>query len=64
MKENIIIRGTPILGILGVILVVLKVLEQITLPWVWVLAPFWAPIALFFILLFVIFVGCMFWGNK
>lgn len=31
---------------LGVAFVVLRLLEKIDWPWVWVLAPFWAPFVL------------------
>lgn len=50
IKDNIYIvgdvanksrSGFPVLGILLLILVTLKVLGKITLPWVWVLTPLW-----------------------
>lgn len=34
------------LGLLGIILVVLKALGLISLSWLWVTAPFWAPLVL------------------
>ena len=36
----------PILGILGVLFIAFKLAGVIAWPWVWVLAPFWAPLAL------------------
>jgi hypothetical protein len=36
----------PVLGLLGATLVVLKALGYVTWPWLWVLAPFWIPVAL------------------
>lgn len=33
-------------GLLGVAFVVLKLTAVIDWPWVWVLAPFWVPLAL------------------
>jgi len=36
----------PVLGLLGATLVVPKALGYISLPWVWVLAPFWIPFAI------------------
>ena len=33
----------PVFGLLGAVLVILKVLGKITLAWKWVLAPFWVP---------------------
>lgn len=35
-----------ILGLLGIVFVVLKLLGKISWSWWWVLAPFWAPVAL------------------
>lgn len=37
----------PVLGILGVALVVAKAIGLLTWPWVWVLAPFWIGPAIF-----------------
>jgi len=31
------------LNLLGVILIVLKVLNEISISWIWVFAPFWIP---------------------
>lgn len=44
----------PVLGILGVAFVVLKLTGVITWSWWWVLAPFWVPIAIVFIVLFIV----------
>lgn len=41
-------KSFPVLGLLGVVLVILKVLGEISLPWIWVLAPFWVPWAIVF----------------
>jgi hypothetical protein len=38
--------GVGIFGILGIVFVVLKLVGVIAWPWLWVLAPFWAPLAL------------------
>ena len=46
-------RGVSLITLLGVILVVLKALNFISLAWLWVLAPFWIPIA-FIVLLLII----------
>ena len=45
----------PILGILGVLFVTFKLAGVIAWPWVWVLAPFWVPLALM-VALFVVIV--------
>ena len=57
MKDKVTIKtgaSLPILGLLGAVLVVLKALGLITLSWLWVLAPFWIPIAGFMIALVLI----------
>lgn len=41
----------PIAGILGCIFVTLKLTGYIAWSWWWVLAPFWAPLALFLAIL-------------
>ena len=35
----------PVFPILGLIFVTLKLTGHIAWPWLWVLAPFWAPFA-------------------
>jgi hypothetical protein len=38
--------GIGLLALLGVVFVVLRLLHKIDWPWLWVLAPFWAPYAI------------------
>jgi hypothetical protein len=38
--------GIGVSGLLGVAFVVLKLTGHITWPWLWVLSPFWIPLAL------------------
>jgi hypothetical protein len=38
--------GVGVFGLLGVAFVVLKLTHVIDWPWIWVLAPFWAGLAL------------------
>lgn len=46
-KTNVVVRNSfPVMGILGVILIVLKLLGVIHLSWLWVLAPFWIPLVI------------------
>lgn len=40
----------PILGILGLIFITLKLTGHITWSWLWVLSPFWIPVAILLIL--------------
>lgn len=60
MKDKVTIKtgaSLPILGILGAVLVVLKSMELITLPWLWVLAPFWLPVVGLLVVLTVIMIS-------
>jgi hypothetical protein len=38
--------GVGVLGLMGVMFTGLKIAGVISWPWVWVLAPFWIPLAL------------------
>lgn len=48
MSEKVVVTsgGIGVFGLLGVILVTLKVLNLIELSWFWVIAPFWMPLAI------------------
>jgi len=46
-QKDVTVTYSPVLGVLGAVLVVLKLLGEIELAWVWVLAPFWIPWAAF-----------------
>lgn len=39
-------NGIGVLGLLGVLFIGLKLTGYITWPWIWVLAPLWAPLVL------------------
>jgi len=41
----------PIIGILGLIFITLKLTGHIAWSWLWVLAPFWIPIAIALIII-------------
>lgn len=45
--------GVSIGGLLGVLFVGLKLGGVITWPWLWVLAPFWVPLAILAVILVV-----------
>lgn len=49
MKDNQ--KPFPIAGILGLIFITLKLIGIINWSWVWVLAPFWIPLAVVLIIL-------------
>jgi hypothetical protein len=51
-------RSPPVLSILGAVLVVLKATNVTALPWLWVLTPFWGPLALLTGFLAVVAIGC------
>lgn len=34
--------------VVGIVFIILKLVDVITWPWIWVLAPFWLPLLLFF----------------
>lgn len=44
----------PYLGILGLIFITLKLTGHITWSWLWVLSPFWIPIGLGLLILFLV----------
>lgn len=48
MKENktVVTYSSSLSTVLGVVFLVLKLVGVIDWAWVWVLAPFWIPIAL------------------
>lgn len=48
--------GISILGLLGLIFIVLKLVGVITWSWVWVLAPFWIPTVIFLVVLFIMLI--------
>ncbi len=64
-KDNKVVvnAGFPVLGILGSTLIVLKLLGKITIPWVWVLAPFWIPAAVILVLLVAALAAYLKWGD-
>ena len=53
-KKVTINFGSIIPGLLGVAFVVLRLCKVIAWPWVWVLAPFWIPIALGLIIIIIL----------
>ena len=55
--------GVGIAGLLGIVFIVLKLTGVIAWSWLWVLAPFWVPAALFVVVvvpvLFVVVVAAI-----
>ena len=46
----------PILGVLGLIFITLKLTGYITWSWLWVLSPFWIPIAIGLLIFLIVFI--------
>lgn len=44
-------NGPGVVGLLGVLFVGLKLTGFISWPWIWVLAPFWIPVAVALVLI-------------
>lgn len=38
--------SSAILGAVGIVFIILKMVGAISWPWLWVLAPFWLPLAI------------------
>lgn len=49
MKNNNASRGVGFTGLLLIAFIVLKLTHVIEWSWVWVLAPLWVPLALYFV---------------
>ena len=45
MSQKSVSIQLPVLGILGLIFVTLKLTGHVTWSWLWVLSPFWIPLA-------------------
>lgn len=57
MENNKTTTVGPSIGtLLGITFIVLKLCKVITWSWVWVLAPFWITVALWFIIVIVCFI--------
>lgn len=50
----------PIFGILAPIFITLKLTGHITWSWLWVLSPFWIPLAIAVVIFLVVFIVAMF----
>lgn len=53
----------PILGILGLIFITLKLTGYITWSWLWVLSPFWIPLAIALFIFLLVAVGALIAGG-
>ena len=51
MKEGIAGGGITVATLLGIAFIILKLCKVIAWQWVWVLAPFWIPAAIYGVIL-------------
>lgn len=58
-KNTSVTGGVGVSGLLGVLFVGLKLTGHISWPWLWVLSPFWIPLAIAAVALMV---ALIFWG--
>jgi hypothetical protein len=57
-------RALSVMTVVGVVLLVLKLLGLLAWSWVWVLAPFWIPVAFWFAIVLVLgFLGGLIRGR-
>ena len=61
-RKNVTVEF-PIFGILGLIFITLKLTGHITWSWLWVLSPFWIPIAVALLVGLVVFIVALFSKN-
>lgn len=52
-KKTVVTSGSSLATVLGVVFLVLKLVGVIDWAWIWVLAPFWIPLAV--VIVFAIF---------
>ena len=48
-EKTVVSSGCSLATVLGIVFLVLKRVGVIDWAWVWVLAPFWSPVALYFV---------------
>ena len=48
-EKTVVSSGCSLATVLGIVFLVLKLVGVIDWAWIWVLAPFWTPIALYFV---------------
>ena len=53
----------PILGLLGLIFITLKLTGYISWSWLWVLSPFWIPLAIAAVIFLVVFIFAAVFGK-
>lgn len=61
-RKNVTVEF-PIFGILGLIFITLKLTGHITWSWLWVLSPFWIPVAVALLIFLIVFLWALFSKN-
>jgi len=61
-QKNVTVQF-PIFGLLGLIFITLKLTGHITWSWLWVLSPFWIPIAVALLVVLIVFIVALFSKN-
>lgn len=61
-RKNVTVEF-PIFGLLGLIFITLKLTGHITWSWLWVLSPFWIPIAVALLVVLIVFIVALFSKN-
>ena len=54
MENKKVTVTLPCAGLLGIAFIILRLCGVIAWPWIWVLAPFWIPLALALIICLII----------
>ena len=54
MENKVVYQGPGVLSLLLIAFIVMKLCGVITWPWLWVLSPFWIPLAVAVVVLIII----------
>jgi hypothetical protein len=54
--SNIQSSGISVFSLLGLIFITLKLIGYIEWSWIWVLSPFWIPLAFFVSVMIIVFI--------
>lgn len=63
VREDVVSHGGSLSFVLGIVFVVLKLTGTVPWRWIWVLAPFWGPVVLWFLFVAVLLVRCL-WEDE
>lgn len=63
-KNQIVLKLGSFPTLLGLAFIILRLCNVITWSWWWVLAPFWAPIALVIVFLLAVIVCYIMFGGR